>query len=61
MSSPKDKLDNKEHKCSHCDSSGIVYQYGKGGDVINMPCPECTEDAMSHIRNWDWKGQMFDG
>jgi hypothetical protein len=58
MSNQEDELDDKERKCSHCDSSGIVYQYSNGGDVINMPCPECT-DEMSHIRNWN--GQMFDG
>jgi hypothetical protein len=50
---------NKEYECSHCDGTGITYIYSKDG-VINMPCPECT-DLMSHIRNWDWKGQMFDG
>ena len=55
MSSPKEESDNKERECSHCDSSGIVYQYNKGGDVTNMPCPECT-DPMSHIRTWDGHG-----
>ena len=60
------KMNNKEHEteskeyCSHCNDSGIVYQYNKEG-VINMPCPECTEDVLSHIRNWDCNGQMFDG
>tara|TARA_R110000796_G_scaffold158051_9_gene274791 strand:- start:532 stop:1083 length:552 start_codon:yes stop_codon:yes gene_type:complete len=47
--------------CYHCDSSGITYIYNKDGSVSNMPCPECTEDVMSHIRNWDSEGQMFDG
>jgi hypothetical protein len=61
MSYFTDELDNKERRCSHCDDSGLVYQYDKDGGVINMPCPRCTEDVMSHIRNWDWKGQMFDG
>jgi hypothetical protein len=56
-----DELDNKKRGCSHCDDSGLVYQYDKGGGVINMPCPECTEDVMSHIRNWDSPEQMFDG
>ena len=49
----------KEPDCSHCDDSGIVYQYSKDGGVVNMPCPRCTEDVISHIRNW--KDQMFDG
>ena len=50
-----------EPECSHCDDSGLVCQYDKSGGLFNMPCPACTEDEMSHIRNWDWKGQMFDG
>ena len=53
------KPDKKEPDCSHCDDSGIVYQYNKDGGVVNMPCPRCTEDVMYHIRNW--KEQMFDG
>ena len=53
------KPDKKEPDCSHCDDSGLVSQYDKGGGVFNMPCPRCTEDVMSHIRNW--KEQMFDG
>jgi len=56
-----DELDNKKRGCPHCDDSGLVYQHDKDGGVFNMPCPECTEDVMSHIRNLDWKGQMFDG
>ena len=54
-----DKSDNKERKCSHCNDSGVVYHYNKDGDVTSKPCPRCTEDVMSHIRNW--KEQMFDG
>lgn len=60
MSNTEDQQDRKEDRCSQCDNSGIVYEYSKDG-VFNMPCPECTEDVISHIRNWDWKGQMFDG
>ena len=56
----EDKSGHKECCCSHCNDSGIVYQYHKEG-VVNMPCPACTEDEMSHIRNWDCNGQMFDG
>jgi len=59
MNNADHEIDSKE-PCSHCNDSGIVYQYHKEG-VVNMPCPACTEDVMSHIRNWDWKGQMFDG
>jgi hypothetical protein len=55
-----DRPDNKERKCSHCNDSGMVERYNKDGDVTSTPCPKCT-DVMSHIRNWDWKGQMFDG
>ena len=58
--SDKERLDDKDSACSHCSGSGISYYYNKDGDVTNMPCPECT-DEMAHIRNWDWKGQMFDG
>jgi len=54
------KIDNKERECSHCNDSGVVERYNKDGDVSSVPCPKCT-DPMSHIRNWDWKGQMFDG
>ena len=59
MNDSTDKLNDKEPKCSHCNDSGIVYIYNKDGDVTNMPCPRCTEDELSHIRNWG--GQMFDG
>jgi hypothetical protein len=59
--STDERLDEKDCVCSHCNDSGISYYYNRDGDVTNMPCPECTEDPMSHIRNWDWKGQMFDG
>jgi len=55
MSDTEDKLDNKGSQCSHCDNSGIIYRYNKDGGVINMPCPECT-DEMYHIRNWDGHG-----
>ena len=54
-----DKLDNKECACPACNDSGTVYHYNKDGDVTSKPCPRCTEDVMSHIRNW--KEQMFDG
>ena len=56
-----DESDNTEPKCSQCNDSGVVYHYNKDGDVTSKPCPRCTEDVMSHIRKWDWKGQMFDG
>ena len=59
MNDSTDKLSDKEPECSYCNDSGIVYIYNKDGDVANMPCPECTEDVMSHIRSWG--GQMFDG
>jgi hypothetical protein len=60
MNNIQNESDSKEDGCSYCDNSGIVYQYHKEG-VVNMPCPACTEDMMSHIRNWDCNGQMFDG
>ena len=53
------KPENKERKCSHCNDSGIVYNYNKDGDVTAKPCPRCTEDELSHLRSWG--GQMFDG
>jgi len=58
MNDSTDKLDNKEY-CSRCNDSGVVSSYNKDGDVASVPCPECTEDVMSHIRSWG--GQMFDG
>ena len=59
MNDYKDKLNDKERKCSHCNDSGVVYLHNKDGDVTSKPCPKCTEDEMSHIRSWG--GQMFDG
>ena len=56
-----DGLDDKEPKCSRCNDSGVVHCYNKDGDVTSKPCPKCTQDIMSHIRNWDWQGQIFDG
>ena len=53
------KPDNKKRECSQCNDSGIVYYYNKDGDATSKPCPRCTEDVISHIRNW--KEQMFDG
>jgi hypothetical protein len=59
MNYSRDETDDKECKCSRCADSGIVYVYNRDGDAFNMPCPNCTEDEMSHIRRWD--GQVFDG
>ena len=61
MNDSTDKLNDKEYACPLCNGSGIVYLYNKDGDVTTKPCPRCAEDEMSHIRNWDCQGQMFDG
>ena len=53
------KNKDKECDCSQCNDLGIVHIYNRDGDVISRPCPRCTEDVISHIRNW--KEQMFDG
>tara|TARA_Y100000310_G_C19945347_1_gene474431 strand:- start:88 stop:267 length:180 start_codon:yes stop_codon:yes gene_type:complete len=59
MSNPTKKPNKEERKCSYCHDAGFVSIYNKDGDIVNTPCPRCTEDVISHIRNWE--GQMFDG